>query len=269
MKKMMMLLAVTMMMVLGTAIGVSAATKNDVVIDKSRVAEGVVSIQIKSEIKKTTKVRIEMDKVVYDYFILNSEVTTFPLQSGAGTYKITIAENISGTKYAVVMTDTVKVDKFDEKKVFTNSIQLINFNGKMVSIVELNKLVANAKTDKDKLDIIYKFITENFKYDFDKMNEVVSNATYIPTIDKIYDVKKGICYDYASLFAAILRANNIPTKLEMGYFTQVEQYHAWNRVLVDGKWIIIDTTYDSQAKEYKMKYTMAKDAKEFKVVKEY
>ena len=268
MKKMLALLATTAVCLLGSMLSVSAA-REAAVIDVSKASEGIVSVQYTEPIKKTIKVRVEKDKVMYDYYLTNNDVANFPLQSGAGTYKIIVAENVSGTTFRVVKTETVKVDKLDEKKVFTNSIQLINFNGKMVSIVELNKLVAAAKTDRDKLDIIYKYMVNNFTYDFDKVDMVQATATYVPVIDSVYAAKKGICYDYASLFAAILRANNIPAKLDMGYFTKIDVYHAWNEVLVDGEWMIIDTTYDSQANEYKLTYTMKKDAKEFKVVKQY
>ena len=267
MKKM---IGFTVAMVLMLAGGVRNVLASDALtIDKSHAAEGIVQVQYKSPLTKTVKVRIEKDTVIYDYFILNNEVTTFPLQSGAGTYKISVVENVSGSTYRVAKTDTVKVDKLEDRKVFTNSIQLINFNGKMVSIVELNKLIADTKTDREKLDIIYNYIINNFTYDFDKVNMVATNATYIPVIDNVFAARKGVCYDYASLFAAILRANGIPTKLEMGYYTQVDAYHAWNEVFVDGEWMIIDTTYDAQAREYKMNFTMKKDNKEFKVVKQY
>jgi len=267
MKKIFVFMVVAAMFLLGGMLSVSAA--ETIVIDKSRAADGVVSVQYNEPLKKTIKVRVEHSAGVYDYVILDNDATALPLQLGAGTYKITVAENVSGTKFRVIKTDTVTVDKIDEKKLYTNSIQLINFNGKMVSIVELNKLVAAAKTDKEKIDIIYTFIITHFTYDFDKASKVKSSSTYIPAIDAVYAAKKGICYDYSSLFAAILRANGIPAKLQMGYYTKIEAYHAWNEVFMDGAWVIIDTTYDSQAREYKISYTMKKDAKDFKLLKQY
>ena len=266
MKKLMSLVIAAVFMV-GSA--TSAMATEPVVIDTSRATQGVVSVQLTTPVTKTTKVRIEKESQIYDYNLPNNDVATFPLQSGAGTYKITVAENVSGTTYRVVKTQSVTVDYLDDRQVFTKSIQLINFNGQMVSIAELNGLVANMTTDKEKIQTIYKYIVSNFKYDLNKVEEVTTNSAYIPVLDRVYAAKKGICYDYASLFAAILRANNIPTKLDMGYFTQVNAYHAWNEVLVDGTWMIIDTTYDSQALEHKLSFSMLKDNKEFKVVKQY
>jgi len=267
MKKIMMGLAVAVVVMLGSAMSVLAS--NAITIDKSRAEDGVITVQCTTPITKTTKVRIEKDKQIYDYFLLNNDVTTYPLQMGAGTYKITVAENVSGTTYRVVKTDTVTVEKFDERRVYVNSIQLINFNGKMVSVTELSRILTNAKTDKERMEIIYKFMITNFKYDFEKADAVASNASYIPVLDQVYLARKGICYDYASLFAAILRANNIPTKLDMGYTSKINAYHAWNQVLIDGEWMIIDTTYDAQAQEHKLTYTMKKDAKDFRIIKQY
>ena len=52
---------------------------------------------------------------------------------------------------------------------------------------------------------------------------------------------KGICYDFASLFAAMCRSQNIPCALTKGYAGS--SYHAWNKVNVGGKWYQIDLTY--------------------------
>ena len=52
---------------------------------------------------------------------------------------------------------------------------------------------------------------------------------------------KGICYDLASLFAAMCRSQGVPCKLTNGYVGNV--YHAWDQVYVNGAWQNIDPTY--------------------------
>ena len=49
----------------------------------------------------------------------------------------------------------------------------------------------------------------------------------------------------------MLRSLNIPTKLVTGFSDNIKGYHAWNEVLINDNWIIIDTTYDSQLKKCK------------------
>lgn len=95
-----------------------------------------------------------------------------------------------------------------------------------------------------KIKAIYAYVTKNFKYDYAKAKSVSSG--YFPNVETIYAKKTGICYDYSSVFAAMLRSVDIPTKLVKGYATPTKGvYHAWNEVLVGGKWKVIDTTTDS------------------------
>ena len=42
-------------------------------------------------------------------------------------------------------------------------------------------------------------------------------------------VKKGICFDYASLMSAMLRSQGVPVKMIFGY-TSTGEYHAWINV---------------------------------------
>ena len=62
---------------------------------------------------------------------------------------------------------------------------------------------------------------------------------YLPDLDELYETKKGICYDYASMLAAMLRAVGIPAKLVMGYVAPNNVYHAWNEVYIEGEgWVV-------------------------------
>ena len=79
----------------------------------------------------------------------------------------------------------------------------------------------------------------------------------------------GICYDYAVLFAAMLRSVDIPTKLSMGYKSDINYYHAWNQVYLNGKWVNIDTTYDAAYAQEDLSTSMIKDAKEYRIEKTY
>ena len=106
----------------------------------------------------------------------------------------------------------------------------------------------------DDLDYVqnsYYYVIRNISYDNDKAENTPTD--YVPDIDTILEEKKGICFDYASLMAALLRSQSIPTKLEVGY--SGEAYHAWisvyltesgwvdNIIEFDGKdWVLMDPT---------------------------
>ena len=136
-------------------------------------------------------------------------------------------------------------------------------------IKKAGELTRNLKTDKEKVIAIYNFVVDTFSYDYDKINNI--NTMYVPDIEKIYIDKKGICYDYSAVFAAMLRSQNIPAKLIKGYSDLVKGYHAWNEVylLDENRWIVIDTTYDSVLKKNNMKFNMEKSQEKYKAAREY
>ena len=48
---------------------------------------------------------------------------------------------------------------------------------------------------------------------------------YLPDLDEVLASGKGICFDYAALMAGMLRSQDIPCKLVVGYADTA--YHAW------------------------------------------
>ncbi|MBR4485156.1 MAG: transglutaminase domain-containing protein [Erysipelotrichaceae bacterium] len=86
---------------------------------------------------------------------------------------------------------------------------------------------AAASTDAlDYIGKVYKYVCENVKYDKEKAETVKSG--YLPKPDETLKTGKGICFDYASLTASMLRSQGIPTKVIFGYVSPDDLYHAWN-----------------------------------------
>ncbi|MBQ2940570.1 MAG: transglutaminase domain-containing protein [Clostridia bacterium] len=57
--------------------------------------------------------------------------------------------------------------------------------------------------------------------------------------------RKGICYDFANLFAAFCRSQNIPCYAVDGISrTNSTDRHTWNRVYYNGTWWNVDITSD-------------------------
>ncbi len=84
--------------------------------------------------------------------------------------------------------------------------------------------------------------------DYDNEKAANVQAGYIPNLEQVLQEKKGICFDYAALMAAMLRAQNIPTRLVMGDLSSEGIYHAWNQVEIDGEWTWYDPTYGKNNK---------------------
>ena len=81
---------------------------------------------------------------------------------------------------------------------------------------------------------IYNYVINNLTYDTAKAQSVQSG--YLPNVDVVLAQKKGICFDYAALMTAMLRSQDIPTKLVVGYTGSL--YHAWINVFLEGQgWV--------------------------------
>jgi hypothetical protein len=126
---------------------------------------------------------------------------------------------------------------------------------------------------------------ENISYDTEKAKLIISGQlkSYVPDVDVVYDTEKGICFDYASLMAAMLRSQGIPTKLVMGYVAPNNTYHAWNEVYIAGvgwvrirgqiyfdgvKWTRMDATF-AAGNENKDMTSFFKDDKNYAKTSEY
>lgn len=213
-------------------------------IDLSQLSKGIIIINYIPEKDVKTKVMIAKEEIKYTYDIQAGNA--YPLQSGDGTYTVTILENIKDNAYRIIEKEDVVLVLTNENDVFLQSIQNVNWNSDMSIIKKSKKLTSKAKTDKEKAEIIYKYIVKNIKYDYKKAKEVKDD--YLPSIEDTVKELKGICYDYAALYAAMLRSVNVPTRLVMGYNKDnKDEYHAWNQVYLKEtkEWVTVDTTYDA------------------------
>lgn len=239
-------------------------------IDTSTLDTGIINASFVSDADKKGKIQIEKSGKKYIYNINNDGIAeSYPLQFGNGTYKITIFENVTGNKYRTVYTESVDINLKDANTVFLGSIQSIDWDVNSLAVVKAKSLVKGMSTDKEKINAIYNYVIVNAKYDYEKLSTLKSD--YNPSVDTIIKSGKGICYDYSSTFAAMLRSVGIPVKLIKGYTSNVSGYHAWNEVYdgSTGKWITIDTTFDSQMKAAKVKYTMEKSSSQYSKLYEY
>lgn len=237
------------------------------IVSSETIKKGIISLRYNTESNNRLKVMIKKDGQAYYYDISKNETENFPLQMGNGKYNIALLENIEGKKYRIVDRDDLVFNTSKINSVFLNSIQNINWNLEMDSIKKAKELTKGLESDLEKINVIYNYIVNNIEYDYKKIDQI--DNKYIPNIEDTLHNKKGICYDYSSLFAAMLRSLDIPTKLVKGYKNDIDVYHAWNEVYIDDKWVIIDTTYDSVKLDRGDSYSMIKNKIEYDKSKEY
>jgi hypothetical protein len=245
-------------------------TSSDVYVDKDNIRSGVIGIKYSNQSTQKVKLIIQNGKSKYVYNLINSNLLErFPLQMGNGQYTLGIYENIEGKSYRSVYSESFDVKIEKENVVYLGSVQLIKWDNSMKAIKKAKEITKNSKSDEEKIKAIYNYVTKNFKYDFDKITKL--GYDYLPDIEETYASRKGICFDYSSLFAAMLRSVGISSKLIKGYTSNVKGYHAWNEVYFtkSKKWVIIDTTYDSQLIAAKRKVAMDKAGSKYDKVNEY
>ena len=102
-------------------------------------------------------------------------------------------------------------------------------------------MCAKAETDKEKVMIFYHWIIENIEYDYE-----YDVAYQYFDASRTLQTKKGVCFDYANLFAVFCRSQNIKCYVVDGYSREDRSaQHTWNRVYYDGAWWNLDVTNDS------------------------
>ena len=237
-------------------------------LNTSKLNQGIIGISYNIPKDKTIKLMITKGASSYTYNLFSSGGTEdFPLQQGNGTYKVSVLENTTGNKYKALFSEEVNLSINNMNSVYLSSVQNVKWSSSDKAIVKAKQLTQGKTTDEEKVKAIYNYIVSNVQYDYSLASSVAND--YIPNINNTLSSNKGICYDYASLFAAMLRSVDVPTKLVMGNTSYVKQYHAWNEVLLNGKWVTIDTTVDAGLVKSKEKADLIKTASKYSAVKYY
>lgn len=258
------LLAAVMLLSVAPVSAWAAASDADSWLNKDNLGRGVIGVHYKADSGKNLKLQITKDGLSYTYDLAKDGTEEFfPLQSGNGSYKIAVMENTGGNKYKNVYSSAFNMELKDGSAVYLNSIQNINWSQAGKTVQKAKQLTAGLVNNTAKVQAIYDYITASIVYD-DELAASVKPG-YIPELDDVLRVKKGICYDYASLFAAMARSAGIPAKLLMGASDYVDTYHAWNQVYLNGEWVTVDTTVDA----VKGNGVFAKDASKYRAAKVY
>lgn len=241
--------------------GVTVLSNAKAAVDASNLSEGFV--QVKYTGGKQVRIKVQIAKSggpTYTYNLNNTgSYETFPLTEGDGVYTIKVLENTTGTKYAQAYSTNVTLTLRDPFLPFLYPNQYVNFTDTSATVAKGKEIVqaAGAADDLSKVSAVFNWVTNNFTYDYDlAANPPVG---YLPVVDNVLAARKGICFDYAAVMASMLRSQNIPCKLVVGYAGKV--YHAWidvyvkgvgwvrNAIYFDGKsWTMMDPTFVSTGK---------------------
>lgn len=213
----------------------SAVTQNDSSIDISAVSQGVVMAQGVSS--NRLKLLVTCGEMSYNYDIPGDGTPiTAPINMGDGQYAFAVMRNTDGNNYVELNSVTADVTLESEYAPFNKPNMYCNYSDGSACVAKARELTADCKNVGDALRTVCTYIVDNVDYDSAKAAELSQVTGYVPSPDETFATNKGICFDYASLGAAMLRSMGIPTKIVTGYVSPNDLYHAWIMVYIDGSW---------------------------------
>lgn len=198
-------------------------------LDYSFAEEGYVSA-VYSGGASSAKIRIKCGDVQYDHDLSTGGKREFFPLMGGGSYSVKIYEYFSGDKYKLVAEGSFDVKLADGTKTYLYPNKYVDFNGSSACVKKAAEVCAGAEDDVEKIALIFGYVTENITYD--KQLAATAQSGYLPYPDSTLSKGTGICFDYASLFAAMCRSQSIPARLVIGY-AEPDIRHAWNEVYTD------------------------------------
>lgn len=227
-------------------------------IDASNLSKGYVMVKAGVTGKK---IKVQITKkggTTYTYNLNGrNQYEVFPFTEGNGDYTVNVYENITGDKYAIRYGKTLTVKLENSFLPFLYPNQYVSFQSDSKSVAQAVQLAQNQSTDIGTVQAVYSYVIHNISYDQKKADHV--SPGYLPDPDETLSSQKGICFDYAALMTAMLRSQNIPCKLVVGYSGKL--YHAWISVYLketgwvdhliyfDGTdWKLMDPTFAASAK---------------------
>lgn len=239
------------------ASGILVKENSRAVIDYSHTEDGYVMVKYTAETDKRLKVIVSGPTTKCTYNLTQGQWTVFPLSDGNGAYKVTVYQSVDD-KYASVLSLSCDVSLADEFAPFLRPNQYVNYAQSSTAVSKAAELTAKLDDPLKKVEAVYDYVVATLSYDKAKASSVKSG--YLPDLEQVLQEKRGICFDYAALMTAMLRSQNIPCKLVVGYAGTA--YHAWISVWtaehgwVDGviyfdgsAWHRMDPTFASAANQ--------------------
>ena len=236
------------------------------VVDVSNADKGYMMARYSGDAAKAVIQLTGADGITYKYFLPPSQdYIPLPLTGGSGAYTVDGYENVTDNKYAVLFKETADVQLESEFLPYLYPNQYVLFDSGTQAVAVAAQEAAGAEDDLAAVEKIYHYVVDNVVYDDEKAATVA--AGYLPTVDETLRTGKGICFDYAALTTAMLRSQDIPTRLEIGYSGDV--YHSWISVYIeDVGWI--DKLIEFTGSDWtRMDPTFASNGKSSKAILQY
>lgn len=212
-------------------------------IDTSNATNGIIKVEYLKQLEGVRIYLLHNYESCAGYDVKDtSKDTIISLTNGLGDYYIEVVVN-NGKTETIIANRWIKVDYIDEYEPYLHSTYAVYFTENMNVIKDAKKITEGVVCNEEKINLIKDFVIYNMEYSVDTEEKYLS-WSYFPNVDEIYSKKKGVCTDFATMFAAICRSQNIPCKLITGYAGTQEELHVWVEVFNGEIWQKIDLTLE-------------------------
>ncbi|MBP5265205.1 MAG: transglutaminase domain-containing protein [Lachnospiraceae bacterium] len=202
---------------------------NEVVsLDISNVSDGYFTLDYSGGAEKVQIQITYPDGTMYPYPLNLGAPRVFPLTGGDGSYKVDVLEHVQDNMYSLGFSDSFSVSLTDEFRPFLYPNQYVEYTASSPTTTLAAQLSDKSADDLGYVANVYNYVIDNVVYDEELAANIGTN--YIPDPASTLASKKGICFDYASLMSSLLRCQQVPTKLVVGYSGTA--YHAWISVYI-------------------------------------
>jgi len=231
------------------AVPAAIYSENGATIDLATAADGYITVWYTGKSSACLKVLIRGPKGAQFVFGLNTagNPEVFHLTGGDGRYTVRVCQNVKGASYTTLISKRIDVVLNDKFAPFLTPNRYVNYTADTRAVKRAALLVANAKATSapEKVEVIYGFVIANFTYDHARAATIPDG--YLPDLDSAWRKKSGVCLDIAAVTAAMLRSQDIPTKLVFGNTNASP--HAWLEVFDGSSWQRLDPTLNICNKE--------------------
>ena len=242
---------------------VSSPDKSNIIVCLD-APDGETVEQIPLTVNSDYKFYEELEIPETDYRTLDVNVYTGPEPYGnflSWVYEYVTIENFYGTWQMVpspVYDDNVTM--YERNKSISDALEsTLSIQSGYANMKSIAEQVSEGRTtDYARAAAIHDWVSSYIYYDYDALN---SDETLPYSATEVVNSRRAVCLGYATLYATLCRSIGIPCNVVSGYALGIsgdekhwtdenlaseEQNHAWNEVYADGRWVIVDTTWDSQ-----------------------
>ncbi len=105
------------------------------------------------------------------------------------------------------------------------------------------------RSQREKVRSIFTWIATNISYDQQFLQQEQSRSSQLA--EMVWNNRMAVCEGYANLFNEMCEASGIESRMIKGYTREFMDRelklpnHAWNSVMIDGKWYLLDVTWAS------------------------